>query len=130
MIDLEMEIKEKLKDIDLVGIVREEIAIIVGKESSGFIKQYIKEKCNNLVDKNIEVILSEGIETDDGWGEKKKFLSFNDLFKQELKKRMKDSYEFNRVVERKVSEKITALMNKEYTAVVDKIISALIDSKS
>jgi hypothetical protein len=63
---------------------------------------------------------------DDGWGRKETYPRFEDLFKQTFQKKMNDSWDAKREIERQVTAKVDALVKGEMTAVVAKIADALI----
>ena len=126
MINLEEYLKDALADIDISQIVRQEIVKLVRSEANSEIKRFVKGAIGQIVENEINSILGEPIETDDGWGKKESYQSFEDLFKKEFRAKMNSSWEMKQAIEKHVKARVASLFDDSLKEVVDRIASELV----
>lgn len=116
--NIENLIKEKVEELNIENLVRLEIKKIIYEDVQKEIKVKLSEQINDLIKKEIEAILKSKVETDDGWGDKKTYDSFEDLFKMHFKKALDNTYDMKRNIERHIkdeTEKLVKLKTQEIT---------------
>ena len=82
-----------------------------------FTNDYIQKK----IDESIDGVLKGEINTDDGWGKKEHYDSFEDMFKQRFNKHLNDTWEIKRVIKDTVEERLNDLFKKKAKEVTSKI---------
>ncbi len=114
---LEKLIKEcignKLDEIDFTYEFKNVIREKLEKKAEEYIDKKIKEE--------IERVMEEPVHTDDGWGNKRDYETFEDLFKQTFSERMSRDWEIRRIIERTVEEKTDSLLKNKTKAVTEKL---------
>lgn len=99
-------VKEQVQEMDMSEIVRQEIRRIIERDVAPEIKRSITMNVSEYVKSEIERILQEGVKTDDGWGSKTTYSTFEELFKQTFKKAISSNYEIQRIIENSVKTKM------------------------
>ena len=92
------------------------------------IKDIVKEKITKEVDKKIEqifekeveIMFNEPFETNDGWGCKKHYDNFEQLFKQELNKKLESRQELNRLIVQELNRKFDKLIEEKMNYIKEK----------
>ena len=126
---VEAQVKRELENMDLREIVENEVRRVVsngiGKEIVSKVSlladQMIAEECRKELDGEVE--------TDDGWGHRKTYSSFEELFRETFKNRMNSSYDVKREIEKLVKERVESLIKQDYNKVLEKIVDELSKSK-
>lgn len=94
-------------------------------EFDNVIRKKLEEKAEEYVDKRlkdeIEKVMKEPVHTNDGWGHRSDYESFEDLFKQTFCERMSKDWDIRRTIEKTVEEKTDLLLKKKTKAVTEKI---------
>ena len=94
-------------------------------EFHNVIRQKLEEKAEEYVNKRlkeeIEKVMKEPVHTNDGWGHRSDYESFEDLFKQTFSERMNRDWDIRRTIERTVEEKTDQLLKNKTKAVTEKI---------
>lgn len=121
--DLNKTIQNFLDNIDLSEMVEKEIRNQIHGDVARTIRDCIKNKVDDLIKVEFDIIMRQGIETDDGWGKKESFDSFEDLFKKEFKNKLNESWEMKRTIEKIVKSKLDSLFKNE----LDKVIKSFAD---
>lgn len=88
-----------------------------------FSNEYIKKKINESID----YVLKGEIDTDDGWGKRKHYDSFEDMFKARFNEKLNTDWEMRRIIETTVKERLDTLFKsktKEVTQKVQEIVLA------
>lgn len=113
MINLEDYIKEQLNEIDVAEIVRQEVKNEINSTIKRELKKWTEEKVNGLIETEIEIALDKKVHTDDGWGNKKTYDSFEHLFKTVFQEKLNSSYEIKNLISRHVKDSVDKLYQKE-----------------
>ena len=92
-------IAKMLEDVDVNKLVKEVIKSEITTNIRSTINEIISKNANDLILKEITSVIKNPIETDDGWGNTKKYTTFKDLFKKELREKLNDSYQIRRTKE-------------------------------
>jgi len=126
---VEAQVRRELEAMDLRSIIDAQIC----SEIKAVFKEMLKPKCvtsaEALIESEIEKCMDKEVETDDGWGKKNKYESFEMLFRKTIKGKLNGSWEMKRVIENLVKERCASLMKKEYGAVCEKITDELTKSR-
>lgn len=128
-INIEKLVQERIEDMDMTGLARDEIRDHIRRNTVVQIQKIIEEEVRAIIKEEIAKVMAGEVKTDDGWGKKETYPSFEDLFKQVFQKKMNDSWDAKREIERQVAAKVDALVKGEMNAVVSKIVDALIKAK-
>ena len=121
MIDLQKHIEQKLESIDIEHVVCEEIREQIRGEIATEIRKAIATEAQAIIGNEIHKALSKEVNTDDGWGKKEHFDSFEDLFKSVLNERMNAKWDMHKIIKTEVTNRVDALMSKNMNDVVKKI---------
>ena len=129
-INIEALVKEKIEDVDVGSLVRSEIR----KELSGDIKRSIKEvmRCEigDIIRTEIDIVMTTlPISTDDGWGKKEEFVSFEELFKKEFYSRLNSSWEMKKEVSKVVKAHVESLFNRHEENINKYVVEKIIGSE-
>ena len=124
-INIESLVRERVEEMDLGRMVRDEIRAIVGKEVREHIAAAVKEQVNAIIGDAIAEIMAGPTTTDDGWGNRKEFPAFEDLFKKAFLEKMNQTWDIKRTIEQKVNERVSSLINQRYMEVITKIVDGI-----
>ena len=127
-INIECLVRERIAEMELEGYVREAIESIITKDVRTTINKIVTEESREIILTEIKKVLDGPVKTDDGWGNRETYPAFSDLFKQVLRKKMADSYEVKREIERNVQSRVDSIMKTQYAGVVEKIVNELTGS--
>ena len=119
----------EVSELDIQGMVREVVAKHVEHHTGGVIRNLVTEAAKERVYELLEQSLESEVRTDNGWGQKETYKTFEDMVRQVFKKALDDKYEVKRVLEQLVSQRVTALLSGERNAVVEKVVDELTHSK-
>ena len=129
MIDMNKHIEEQLSAISILDIVNEQVRNLIRdeviKEAKRSIHKAVRDEVDSVIAREVEIMLSGPVHTDDGWGNKQDYDTFEALFKEVFRKKLNESHEMRRTLSRVIEEKVTNAMTKEYTSVTEKLIAEL-----
>ena len=121
--------EEELKEI-VIEKVEEAIEEIITYEFNRTIKNKIEtiteDKTNEILDKEIDKILKGEIIIIDGWGNKKRYDSFEDMFKKEVIEQL-ESYHFKKTVETLIKSKIENIFKNKLSGIHELIEKILLE---
>ena len=98
-------------------------------------RDVIREKLSSKADKliteklesEIQNVLNGEINTDDGWGKRKHWDSFEDLFKDKFKEKMDKDWDMRRTIEKTIEERIDQLFKARTKEITEKIQNMVLD---
>lgn len=126
---VESQVTRELREMNLREIiaaeVREMISTDVGKE----IVQSVKDVAKDMIAEEVRKTLDGEIRTDDGWGHKNSYPSFEVLFKNAFKEAMDKKYEVKKEIEHQVKMRVDSLIKQDYNRVLEKITDEITKSK-
>ena len=102
-----------LEGFDFSYLVRE----VVRDKMDGRVETYVKER----IDEEIKKVLDEPIHIDNGWGDRKDYDSFEDLFKQTFKERLNRDWEMKSTIKRTIEDRVDNLVKKKTKELTEKI---------
>jgi dihydroneopterin aldolase len=117
-------IKGQIEQLDIKELVQSEIRRLVSDDVKREISKATKEEVQRIIKVEVEIQMSKGIKTDDGWGKKENFNSFEDMFKKHFSELLNSKYEIQRVVK----DHITTETKKLVESKTKEIVKALSDS--
>lgn len=121
-------IKQHLAELDLCSMVQAEIRAIIYEDVKKEVDRYVKEEGQRLIAEAISEYLSQPVETNDGYGRKEVFPSFDDMFKKHFREKMNSTWEVKSTIEKHVKEHVSKLVNARYNEVIEKVVASLTDS--
>jgi hypothetical protein len=122
---IEQIILNKIEEIGVEDIVREVIRDYINRELRSNIKNIVDTEAKAYVNAEIEEQLKHAVTIDNGWGDTKKFPSFEVMFRSEVKKCLDSKWEIERIIHRNVEERINGLVKSTKEAVVEKMVDEL-----
>jgi len=124
--NLEEILKNQIENLDIESLVRYEVQNLVSSTISTEISKITKEELSKIIKSEIAVSMSRGVKTDDGWGKKEEFESFEQLFKTYFTNALNDKYEIQKIIRDYVRTEVTKLVEDK----TKDITKALSDSLS
>ena len=118
-------VKEKLNEIDLNDIVADEVRQIISEPLRRKIAEYTAERIKALIDVEIEIAINKPVKTDDGWGKRKEYANFEELYKQIFAEKINGAYEIKRTIENTVKARVDELFKANAQVVIKKIADEL-----
>lgn len=116
-------IENQLKDYDFNYQIREIIRDI-------FIEK-IELNVNKIIDKKLEVeiqnVLKGEIDTNDGWGRKKHWDSFETMFKSKFNEKMNEDWGMKTLIRTTIEERLDRLFKEKTKDVTEKIQDMVLD---
>lgn len=91
------------------------------------VEELLAEKEDEIAVSIVEDFLDRKVEVNNGWGERRKYETFADFFAAEVRKRLDDSWEIKRKVEKAVKERVDSEWSKAKEAAVQIIIASMQD---
>ena len=126
MSQIEEYIMREIREIDITQIVREEVRKQISGDIAREIAKSVRSGIDQIINTEIEIVLSKGVETDDGWGKKVQYKSFEDLFKEEFQKKLNSNYEMKKMLEKAVQDHVAMLFRQSYDEVSKKVVDGLL----
>lgn len=123
--DLAEILKEKIEEIDVVDLVRQEIKQAVSSDVRSSIRDLVKKEIELIIQDEIKVIMKKPLKTDDGWGKKNEYPDFEALFKQEFKNRLDASWDMKNTLEKAVKDRVSSLFQNNLSEVVQKFVDSI-----
>ena len=127
--EIEKLIEKQIAGIDYEYLVRDEIRRSLTDNIKREIHSVIKNRVEELINLEIDIVLSGEVFTDDGWGKKGKYNSFADLFKSTFQEKLNSSWDMKRLLENKVKERVSALFENKKAEAVEKVVDEMTKSK-
>lgn len=122
-------VRERIDQMDIEYYVRESVRALVSDQVKAAIKPILDQELKIIIQNEIEIIFTTEVTTDDGWGNRVTYSTFEALFKAEFQKKLNDTYQVKRTIEGLVKDRVTALINQEYSTVVETIVDTITKSK-
>lgn len=126
---VETQVKRELEDLDLKSIVESEVRSVISKGIGKEIVSNVAAVANQMIAEEVRKALDGEVSTDDGWGHRKTYSSFEELFRETFKAQMNSTYDVKREIERLVKERVEALIRRDYNRVLEKITDEITKSK-
>ena len=127
--EIEKLIEKQIAGIDYEYLVRDEIRRSLTGDIKREIHSVIKNRVEELINLEIDIVLSGKVFTDDGWGKKGQYDSFETLFKSVFHEKLNSSWDMKRLLENKVKERVSALFENKKAEAVEKVVDEMTKSK-
>jgi paraquat-inducible protein B len=118
-------IKEQIEQLDIKELVQQEIRRLISDDVKREITKTTKEEIQRIIKTEVEICMSKGVQTDDGWGKKETYSSFEELFKKHFKSALDSTYEVKKTVERHVKDECEKLVKANTQQIVDALKRSL-----
>lgn len=102
-----------IQDYDFRYLVKE----VVREKIEGRVKTYVDER----IDEEIKKVLDEPVHIDNGWGDRKDYDSFEDLFKQTFNKKLEDNWKMTSTIKQTIENRVDELVKKKTKELTSKI---------
>lgn len=127
-LNLEEMVKARLDDMDLEDMVKGEIRSLLHGDIHRTIREVLQKQVGSIIETEIKISMKKGVATDNGWGEKATYASFEDLFRKTFAEKMKNSWEIQKKVEEYVKQEVRQLMDANFTAASKKLAEDILAS--
>ena len=128
--DINEIIVKSINSYDIEAILRESVndivLDIVSKDVREQIKLKVKESINIIISEEISKVLAGEIHTDDGWGRKESYVSFEMLFKKSFREKLNDSWDMKKTIENHIKQYTEKLFKDSYQDVANKMAEVLL----
>lgn len=118
-------IENQLEDFDFTYLFRDELRPLLQNKANKIIDEKLKEEIENVLNKEID--------TDNGWGKRKHWDSFEDMFKSKFNEKMNSDWDMKRTIEKTVENRIDELLKKKTKEITikiqDMVLNELIESE-
>jgi len=122
---IEEMIKDRIDEMDLSKMVRDEIRSMIHPMVTGEIFDQARKKVDQIVAQEIDTQMRKGVKTDDGWGNRKEYKSFEDLFRATFRERMDKSWDVQREIKRWTEEKVDQMVKSNKDALIRKLLDSM-----
>lgn len=110
-------VNEYIDEYSVERALKEVIKDKIQNKLETFTNEYIKGK----IDEAIDLVLKGEIKTDDGWGKKEHYDSFEDMFKVKFNEKLNNTWEIKRIIENTVKERLDNLFKEKTKEITAKI---------
>ena len=110
-------IESRLADFDYSVVISD----FVRKIARDKIESIVNIKINEIIDNEIKNVLAGEIDTDNGWGDRKHYNSFEDLFKLTFNEKLNSTWEIKRVIEKTIQDNVDKLIKNKAKELTTKI---------
>lgn len=132
-LDIETLVKQQVthefESLDLRGLVEDVVRAEIQQSVAMSIVQDTRDLAQSMIREEIRRFLDGNVETDDGWGKKASYDSFEDLFRATFKKSMSDQFKVKREIDQQVKARVDSLVKQDFSKVIEKIVDELTCSK-
>lgn len=118
-LNIEALVRQQIEEIDFHQLVRQEIRELISKTVKSDIEKATKEEVKAIIKEEIVLAMKGPVKTDDGWGKKETFESFDDMFKAYFKQCMDSKWEIKEVIARHVKDETSKLVDQKTKEIVD-----------
>lgn len=125
-INIDQLIKERIEELDIERLARDVLRDMISRELFTEIRQVLRNKADELVEQEIADFLGRPVETNNGWGDRAQYESFEEMFRHVLHKHVGDSYSVKRKAEKYVQEVVSELMKGKEETVSRAIVQMLL----
>jgi sigma54-dependent transcription regulator len=123
--NIEELIKEQIMNIDVREMVQSEVRRLISDELKREIAKTTKERITAIIDTEIDIVMSKPVQTDDGWGKKESFQSFEDMFKTHFQKALNDSYGIKTLIGKHVKDECDRLVKQKTKEITEALYKTL-----
>jgi len=120
---IEQLVKEQIEQLDIRELVQGEIRKLISDEVKRSVVTTTKEEIQKIIKTEVEIVLSKGVQTNDGWGKTENYTSFEELFKKHFKEALNSKYEVQRVIQDYVKEQTKKLVDEKSKEIISKLQS-------
>ena len=118
-------IKDQIEQLDIKSMVQYEIKKLISDDVKRGITKVTKEEIQRIIKTEIEICMSKGVQTDDGWGKKENYTSFEEFFKKHFKTALDSTYEVKKTIENHVKQTTATLVKEQTKQIVDALKKTL-----
>lgn len=112
-------IKEQIEQLDIKELVQNEIRRLVSDDVKREITKATKEEVQRIITTEVEIQMSKGVKTDDGWGKKESYNSFEEMFKKYFAEALNGKYEIQRIVKEHITNETKKLVDAKTAEIVN-----------
>lgn len=112
-------IENKLEDYDFSYLFRDVIRGKLTQKADNIIDDMLKEEIQN--------VLNNEINTDDGWGRREHWDNFEALFKTKFNEKMNKDWEMRQIIETTIKNRLNELFKSKTKEITEKIQGMVFD---
>jgi hypothetical protein len=118
-------IKEQIEQLNIKELVQNEIRRLVSDDVKREITKVTKEEVQRIIRTEVEIQMSKGVKTDDGWGKKESYNSFEEMFKKHFAEALNSKYEIQNIVKKHITDETKRLVDAKTSDIVKLLKSQL-----
>lgn len=126
---VEQQVEKEVQDFNFKEIIQAEVRNIIKNGVGKEIIESVSLVAKHMIAEEVRIALDGEVTTDDGWGKKVTYPSFEGLFRAKFRKEMEEKYEVKKEIERQVAQRVASLIKQDYTKVIEKIVDELSGTK-
>ena len=115
-------LEKQIQGFGLEEMVKEIISKMISADTRAAIRDIVNKKIETMIVDEFETVISGKVETDDGFGDKQEFGSFEGLFKKTFRERLNEDYGVKRLLENVVRSRIDRFLDENRKEVVKKFV--------
>lgn len=123
--EIEKLIQEQIQNVEYENLVTDEIRRCLTGDIKRTINEVMRNEIEDIIKSEIEIVMSGEVFTDDGWGRKEKFNSFENLFKKTFKEKLNSSYDIKRILGENIKKRVSQLYEKNKADAIEKVVDAM-----
>lgn len=125
---LEEIVTQKIEEIDVSEMVSNFIQKMISDNVRREIDRQVKEKVSDLIQIEFDIQMKKPIETNDGWGKKEKYDSFEELFRKHFRASMDNTWEVKNKIERMVKDRVDEMVKAYSSKICEKAATEIIEA--
>jgi len=122
---IEKQVVMEISGHNIEEIVKNEIRKIIASGVGKEIIASVNSVAKHMIAEEVRKALDGEVKTDDGWGKRESYPSFEELFRKTFKREMESKYEVKKEIEQQVSVRVKSLVQQDYNKVIEKIVDEI-----
>ncbi|MGE5052034.1 MAG: hypothetical protein ACM3KI_11070 [Bacillota bacterium] len=118
-------IKDQIEQLDIKQLVQNEIRKLISDDVKREITKSTKDEVQRIIRCEVDIVMSKGVKTDDGWGRKEEFKSFEEMFKTYFSKQLNEKYEIQRIVKDHITQETKKLVENKTTEIAAALLKSI-----
>ena len=125
---LEEIVAQKIEELDVEEMVSIIIKNLISDNVRREIDRQVKEKVSSLITVEFDIQLKKPVTTDDGWGKRESYTSFEELFKKHFRAAMENTWEVKNKLDRIVKDRVDDMVKAYSSEICKKAANEIIEA--
>jgi hypothetical protein len=119
-------IRGQIEQFDIKELVQIEIRRLISDDVKREITKSTKDEVQKIIRTEVEIVMSKGVQTDDGWGKRESYTSFEQMFKKYFAEALNTRYEIQSIVKKHITEETKRLVELKTEEIVNALRTQLL----